>query len=1286
MNWGRIIEADCVDAPPPIDERCSDPAFALANPDLCPADSRLVIKPEIGMACPFESLQFGAFLVENGVETEVAAVFSSSDLNVAPVGALSGNATGLTAGVATITATFEGKTANAVFTIMDCDGGAGCESQHVAMMLVVDTSRSMSLAFGSGYAKRLDYAKAAATRFISEVNEQKDFVGLMSFNSVDFDVLSPLTADKTTVGGMVASIAQTQEKTAFYDALAAALAELSASGAERQVLVLLSDGESTAGTDTGSTSPFTLLSNFKAAGGIVICLGVRASGTGFATLSNFASGGFFINAYPAVAADSLDYLSGLKGYICAGNCTPEGDEIVSRGTLNYASFANWDVIGGYVDLQGNGFFDYLPDNGLYVDLISGMQPSGVPNGRLVSKVAISLVASRVYRLTVALAGNQTVSRTDPDKVRVRVYYLNTDGSATPVYLLDQLISIADYTQDFHDYAFSFTAAGAHDVYISIEQENLPTEGPMAGVLLNSVKFEDRTTLAILLDDDFDDENQEYIPPRCGIGSTYVYLPDLNGYGYATGYYCYGDGCLDTPPPTQVPDPSPLGNIESGTTPPQQTWTATKTECVSCEGGSTNLGENIIPILDGSTNDATASSEATNNAGTTDYAYLAFDDDIATKWTSEDDVPQWLQIDLGTAKTVDWYGITAYPSSKPTTWELQGSNDAATWTTLDQQNSSSALVPFQDCRFQIASPGAYRYYRLYVVHVSNATTLPDLSVVYRVALARLSLFTSSAEEACATETAESTESQADADKKASDAAEAAARALLNCPDVYTATEQYTARCPAGKLGQDVTRSATVTSAISMEDAVERATAQAKAAAEAELDCTLSNNTQEITIVDCDGATPAQSSPYPSVKAVTGLTGVVSKVTVSITKLSHGGPDDLLLLLRGPDGSTCMLMANCGGTNTVTDIDLIFDDTGAALPDSTAIASGTYAPTQYAPYADLPAPAPSSPYGTTLSVFNGINPNGSWSLWIADDTTLDSGTIESWDLTITTETGNVVYAVGDSARVGYQAIAEALAALVPDYDTLLYLGDVQGNATDATTGWTAFWEWGFGSFLDRIVYTPGNHDWTAEGADVKAATQDFWAGALSLIYGDEFPATVLVTDPVDFVYSYKLGAWKIISFNSVANADDANALNVGGSVYEAVEAELAEVGYNYILISHRPRWANDTSHGDNADLDDIWALACSKGVTAWLSGHSHIAMIGAPRDASGAVAAGPTQIINGTGGQTFYAFDGGYLAGAVLWDDNSEPLMCRLTLKPTSIVAVFLDTHGTIIAGSQVTISA
>jgi subtilisin-like proprotein convertase family protein len=80
----------------------------------------------------------------------------------------------------------------------------------------------------------------------------------------------------------------------------------------------------------------------------------------------------------------------------------------------------------------------------------------------------------------------------------------------------------------------------------------------------------------------------------------------------------------------------------------------------------------------------------------------------------------------------------------------------------------------------------------------------------------------------------------------------------------------------------------------------------------------------------------------------------------------------------------------------------------LPANVRITSGTYAPTNYQGIVEeiaemdrtSPDPPPVGPYGTTLSVFNGSNPNGTWKLFIQDDVDDESGEMQSWSLTVTT----------------------------------------------------------------------------------------------------------------------------------------------------------------------------------------------------------------------------------------------------------------------------------------------
>lgn len=142
-----------------------------------------------------------------------------------------------------------------------------------------------------------------------------------------------------------------------------------------------------------------------------------------------------------------------------------------------------------------------------------------------------------------------------------------------------------------------------------------------------------------------------------------------------------------------------------------------------------------------------------------------------------------------------------------------------------------------------------------------------------------------------------------------------------------------------------------------------------------------NSDEIVMND-DEQGPA--NPYPSEIDVSGLDGAIRDVTVTLYGLSHTWPDDLDVLLVGPEGQNVMLMSDAGGSLDVENVTLKFDDAAADfLPDSGQIVSGTFKSTNYEMDTNLPNPAPPQPYGTTLSVFDGLNPNGTWRLFVFDD---------------------------------------------------------------------------------------------------------------------------------------------------------------------------------------------------------------------------------------------------------------------------------------------------------------
>ena len=150
------------------------------------------------------------------------------------------------------------------------------------------------------------------------------------------------------------------------------------------------------------------------------------------------------------------------------------------------------------------------------------------------------------------------------------------------------------------------------------------------------------------------------------------------------------------------------------------------------------------------------------------------------------------------------------------------------------------------------------------------------------------------------------------------------------------------------------------------------------------------------------TVGPAAPYPSTVTVSGVTGTVTQVTVTLVGLSHTYPADVGMLLVGPTGTNVVLMSDCGAGNSISGLTLAFDDRAAsALPKSGQITSGTYLPTDLnAGSENFPAPAPASPYGQTLSVFNGTNPNGTWSLYAQDEALSDTGSLaQGWQLSIT-----------------------------------------------------------------------------------------------------------------------------------------------------------------------------------------------------------------------------------------------------------------------------------------------
>lgn len=147
----------------------------------------------------------------------------------------------------------------------------------------------------------------------------------------------------------------------------------------------------------------------------------------------------------------------------------------------------------------------------------------------------------------------------------------------------------------------------------------------------------------------------------------------------------------------------------------------------------------------------------------------------------------------------------------------------------------------------------------------------------------------------------------------------------------------------------------------------------------------------------------ADPYPSTINISGRTGVVTKVTVTLTGYSHAFPDDVDIMLVAPNGANAIILSDVGGGFDTEDVNITLDDAAeTALPDASQISSGTYQPTNFGADDSFAPSAPFNSPNTALATFNGIDPNGDWNLYVIDDNDIDGGDIDKFTLDIQTTT--------------------------------------------------------------------------------------------------------------------------------------------------------------------------------------------------------------------------------------------------------------------------------------------
>ncbi|GAA2642583.1 GH92 family glycosyl hydrolase [Paractinoplanes durhamensis] len=94
----------------------------------------------------------------------------------------------------------------------------------------------------------------------------------------------------------------------------------------------------------------------------------------------------------------------------------------------------------------------------------------------------------------------------------------------------------------------------------------------------------------------------------------------------------------------------------------------------------------------------------------------FDGDKGTKWLTFD-TTGWIAARLDAPLTVDHYALTSgndEPGRDPVDWELQGSADGVTWTTIDSRTDQTFEKRGQTLGYAVSEPQPYANYRLNVV--------------------------------------------------------------------------------------------------------------------------------------------------------------------------------------------------------------------------------------------------------------------------------------------------------------------------------------------------------------------------------------------------------------------------------------------------------------------------------------------------------------------------------------------------------------------------------------------
>jgi len=138
-----------------------------------------------------------------------------------------------------------------------------------------------------------------------------------------------------------------------------------------------------------------------------------------------------------------------------------------RGSRNFVDFQNWTVEDGSVDLLGNGFYDGLPGNGLYVDLDGSTRNAG----RLVSSNSFSFDVGDIINLSFDLIGSNGLNNVEVSLGNLfSETFTNND--------IGKIFRTVEVTSLATDVALIFDHAGRDNQGLVLDNVKLTLEDPV----------------------------------------------------------------------------------------------------------------------------------------------------------------------------------------------------------------------------------------------------------------------------------------------------------------------------------------------------------------------------------------------------------------------------------------------------------------------------------------------------------------------------------------------------------------------------------------------------------------------------------------------------------------------------------------------------------------------------------------------------------------------------------------------------------------------------------------